>query len=168
MLRVLSYFFFSSRAHAKFRAADFGVPQRGDVLELDCNLLNTGKYTFYIQSTILPSLQTKVNSMFFTASQIVTDMSELSLAMAAGGSKDDLPVIPIALHFLSLVTIFIDLSGRVASDLETLFHLREYSPVYVKHTKQFPISVWDCDQPSLEEMYANLFFFFFPPSHASI
>lgn len=94
------------------RAADPGLPSTGEILCLDQNLLNIGKYTFYIQSTILPSLQTKVNSMYFTASQIVTDMSELALAFAAaGGSKsssDDIPILPISLHFLSLVSGFFD------------------------------------------------------------
>lgn len=44
------------------------------------------------------------------------------------------------------------LGTRIASDLETLFHLREYTPV-PETVKKSSMSVWDCVQPSLDDMY---------------
>jgi hypothetical protein len=84
---------------------------KGEVIQLDQNLLKTGNFSFYIQSTLLPSLQTKINSMFFTASQIVTDVTELSSAISAGsGAKEEMPLLQTALHFLCLSTNYIDVS----------------------------------------------------------
>eukprot|EP01127_Copromyxa_protea_P016284 TRINITY_DN4807_c0_g1_i2.p1 TRINITY_DN4807_c0_g1~~TRINITY_DN4807_c0_g1_i2.p1 ORF type:complete len:1373 (-),score=282.44 TRINITY_DN4807_c0_g1_i2:58-3576(-) len=133
-----------------------GKKEEPKVLPLDEKWLKKGNYSFYIQSTLTSSLQMRINSMYFTASQIVTYLSELSMVLEKEKNgkeiKEEVMLLQSSMHFLSLVQSFIELGHRTADDIETLFYLRAYVPKEpVPET--YTVSVWECEAPSLENMY---------------
>lgn len=104
--------------------------KKGEVIELDTKMLNMGYYNKHVQSSLTFSLYQSTNTLFFTSSQIITDMSSMSL------SEDGLPVV---LHFLAAVMFYTEvrnifnifrfilkIAQNMANDLETLFTLREW------------------------------------------
>lgn len=92
---MLPYISFIIRANEVLTAAK--RLKKGELLDMDTETLGTGYYNKHIQSTLTFSLYQSTNTLFFTSSQIITDMSSMSL------TEDGLPVV---LHFLAAVMFF--------------------------------------------------------------
>eukprot|EP01126_Amoeba_proteus_P063749 TRINITY_DN8819_c0_g1_i1.p1 TRINITY_DN8819_c0_g1~~TRINITY_DN8819_c0_g1_i1.p1 ORF type:complete len:733 (+),score=161.82 TRINITY_DN8819_c0_g1_i1:194-2392(+) len=122
---------------------------------VDPKLLNTGQFPKFIQHHILLSLHRQVNTLFFTTSQVITDLSVLTL------QEDSL-----LLHFIALLLTSSELIKGIKNDIETLFFLRDYQleNTYPREPKlvdrnewEMMKSVWDFECPTAEMAFEPSF-----------
>lgn len=71
--------------------------KKGELIEFDAQAIEMGYYNKHVQSSLAFSLYQSTNTVFFTSSQIITDMSSMSLTEEG---------IPVVLHFLAAVMFF--------------------------------------------------------------